>query len=303
MNKFQYILTDRSMTVLIDGIPHHVTRPEAGGDKSRWEAVKSALTDPDTTNEEMLALVKPEVAVQAGIAGVDEVELVQGQLFYNGEPVHSALGDRIVDIVEQGLPVGPWVAFAKNVYTNPAEFSRDELYLFLEKADLPITEDGCFLAYKNVTDDYRDIRTNKFDNSIGAVVEMPRYMVDQNRNNTCAAGLHFASKDYLPHYRSGGSRTMVVKINPADVVSIPNDYSNTKGRTWRYEVVGEIPFEKVEAMSWPAIWDDADFDDDDWYDAYDVDDVDDVSDNSITEVGPFDTGNPIANGFLRWFRK
>jgi hypothetical protein len=96
---------------------------------------------------------------------------------------------------------------------------------------------------------------------------------------------------------------MVVKINPADVVSIPNDYSNTKGRTWRYEVVGEIPFEKVEAMSWPAIWDDADFDDDDWYDAYDVDDVDDVSDNSITEVGPFDTGNPIANGFLRWFRK
>jgi hypothetical protein len=32
---------------------------------------------------------------------------------------------------------------------------------------------------------------------------------------------------------------MILKINPADVVSIPSDYNNTKGRTCRYEVVGE----------------------------------------------------------------
>lgn len=303
MNKFQYILTDRSMTVLIDGLPYHVTRPEAGGDSKRWQAVKDALLDPATTNDQMLALIKPEVAVQAGIAGVDEIELVGGQLFYNGKPVHSALADRIVDIVEQGLPVEPWVAFAKNVYANPADFSREELYLFLEKADLPITEDGCFLAYKNVSEDYRDIRTGTFDNSIGAVCEMPRYMVDQNRNNTCAAGLHFASKDYLPYYRSGGSRTMVVKINPADVVSIPNDYSNTKGRTWRYEVVGEIPFEKVESISWPAIFDD-NFEDDDWYDM--LDEYDDIDTDDVDPIKSFDSSsniNPIAAGFLNWFKR
>ena len=301
MNKFQYILTDRSMTVLIDGMPHHVTRPEAGGDQSRWEAVKSALIDPATTTDEMLALVKPEVAVQQGIADVGEVELLNGQLFYNGEPVHNALASRIVDIVEQGLPVAPWVAFAKNVYANPADFSREELYLFLEKADLPITEDGCFLAYKNVTDDYKDIRTNTFDNSIGSICEMPRYMVDQNRNNTCAAGLHFASKDYLPYYRSGGARTMVVKINPADVVSIPSDYENTKGRTWRYEVVGEIPFEKIETFSWPAIVDD----DDDWdwdTDPWDGYEDDEMEDHTPDVPSTIPSGNPIANGFLRWFK-
>jgi hypothetical protein len=33
---------------------------------------------------------------------------------------------------------------------------------------------------------------------------------------------------------------MLVKINPADVVSIPSDYNNAKGRTWKYEVVGEV---------------------------------------------------------------
>jgi hypothetical protein len=32
---------------------------------------------------------------------------------------------------------------------------------------------------------------------------------------------------------------MILKINPKDVVSIPADYNNTKGRCCRYEVVAE----------------------------------------------------------------
>jgi hypothetical protein len=32
---------------------------------------------------------------------------------------------------------------------------------------------------------------------------------------------------------------MIVKINPRDVVAIPADYDNTKGRTCRYEVIAE----------------------------------------------------------------
>jgi hypothetical protein len=32
---------------------------------------------------------------------------------------------------------------------------------------------------------------------------------------------------------------MIVKINPKDVVAIPADYNNTKGRTCKYEVVAE----------------------------------------------------------------
>ena len=33
---------------------------------------------------------------------------------------------------------------------------------------------------------------------------------------------------------------MIVKISPADVVSIPSDYNNAKGRACKYEVIGEI---------------------------------------------------------------
>jgi hypothetical protein len=96
---------------------------------------------------------------------------------------------------------------------------------------------------------------------------MPREQVDKDRNNTCSVGLHFCSKDYLSSYGGASGHTMIVKINPADVVSIPSDYDNTKGRTWKYEVVGEIPFEGVHKYNWSAIVDEewlCDVDDEDW---------------------------------------
>ena len=73
---------------------------------------------------------------------------------------------------------------------------------------------------------------------------MERYNVDDNKDNTCSTGLHFCSKDYLNSF--GGERTVIVKINPRDVVSIPSDYNATKGRACRYEVVGEIDQDKAD---------------------------------------------------------
>jgi hypothetical protein len=53
-----------------------------------------------------------------------------------------------------------------------------ELYGFLEKGNLPITNDGHFLAYKKVRKDYKDCHSGTMDNSIGQVVEMERNQVD-----------------------------------------------------------------------------------------------------------------------------
>ena len=44
----------------------------------------------------------------------------------------------------------------------------------------------------------------------------------------------------------GGERIVIVKINPRDVVSIPTDYNDSKGRACRYEVVDEIDKEKAD---------------------------------------------------------
>jgi hypothetical protein len=117
----------------------------------------------------------------------------------------------------------------------------------LEKNSLPITPDGCFLAYKRVRENYMDCHTGTMDNSVGRVVEMERNMVDDNRNNTCSSGLHFCSHSYLSSF--GGERTVIVKIDPADVVSIPSDYNDAKGRACRYTVIGEVgrnPEDKAE---------------------------------------------------------
>jgi hypothetical protein len=114
----------------------------------------------------------------------------------------------------------------------------NELYGFLEKNNLPITPDGHFLAYKKVRQNYLDVHSGTMDNSVGKVVEMERFKVDDKAENTCSSGLHFCSQSYLNHF--GGERVVIVKINPKDVVSIPTDYDFSKGRACRYEVIGEV---------------------------------------------------------------
>ncbi len=110
------------------------------------------------------------------------------------------------------------------------------LYRFLEHNGHPLTEDGCFIAYRGVTDDFRDCRTRSIDNSVGSVVEMPREQVDDNPNNTCSYGLHVACFNYAEGF---GPKLIEVKVNPKDVVCVPEDYEGTKMRVCRYEVVNE----------------------------------------------------------------
>ena len=136
-----------------------------------------------------------------------------------------------------------WLMFVENLYKNPEERARKELVEFLEKAEtanyqVPLTDDGCFLAYKAVNGNYTDCHTGKVDNSVGQTPMMPRKAVDPNRNNQCSYGYHFCSLGYLANFY--GNKIMAVKVNPKDVVAIPEDYNYTKGRTWKYEVVYEV---------------------------------------------------------------
>lgn len=303
--RYPATISDRTLTVMIDFELYHVPRPAEGEDTGQWDRVKAAIDDPNTTDEQMLALVKPAVAIQRGLtnpesvaAAAGAVTLEGGVLRYNGVEVHTVLTDRILDIVRQGFDIEPWIRFADNLFANPAPFSIDELYLFLEHGDLPITDDGCFLAYKNVRANFTDIHSGQFDNSVGQICEMERSEVDPNRNRTCSSGLHFCSKAYLPSFSHGGSggHTMIVKINPADVVSIPSDYKNTKGRAWRYEVVGEIPETKAKTYEWPAVVEEdftADVEDERW----------DYEEPEPETPAPAVEYNPSGSRFKRWLRR
>lgn len=130
--------------------------------------------------------------------------------------------------------------FLKNTLENPYINAAEELYDYCKALDFEITDDGCFLAYKKVNNDFtsvhRNIKNESILHTIGTYVEETD--IDTNRHNVCSKGLHFCSKEYLKSF--AGSRTIVVKVNPKDVVAIPTDYNFSKGRCTKYYVVGEL---------------------------------------------------------------
>ena len=176
------------------------------------------------------------------------VRLVDGEVTYSykgsaEKVLHNAMTERIILMAQDGYDVTPLVNFMSNLMSNPSKTAIDEAYLFLEATGLPITSDGHFIAYKIVRDDYSSIHDPEFMNEVGTVVEMPRNEVCDDRLTTCSYGLHFCSKEYLTAYGSSNrasDRLVLVKINPADIVSIPFDYNNAKGRASKYLIWKDI---------------------------------------------------------------
>jgi hypothetical protein len=295
------LITDRSLTFYVGSTPYTLDR-----DAETFAEVRDELNKMDPDVNRLIELVDVTRKVKAELEAAAKnnkfatnyltkgvIEVTRSGVTFNGEPIHNVLTKRLMDVMKSGLRLGPWIQFAENVYQNPAEYAREELYEWLEKSDLPITDDGCFLAYKIVRSDYKDIYSGKFDNSPGRVVQLSagRQAVDPERHNTCSYGLHFCSKGYLPHYSGygAGNRILLVKINPADVVSIPSDYNNAKGRTWRYEVLADVTADQftIENQTWEPVYnvsDDYDEADDDWDSLEDEYEEESERDERISEL-------------------
>ncbi len=227
-----FIITNHGVTVYLDGEQQTIDETHPN-----FDAVVLAVAEQDV--DEIRALINISLAITRW--GDGYVTVIDGEVFYGDEPVNNVITARILELMANGFEPSSLAAFLSNVLENSSYTAVQELYLFLEHNDIVITEDGHFLAYKRVRNNYTDLHSGKFDNSVGASPSMPRNEVDDNRKATCSRGLHFCAKHYLPSFGGhGGNRVVVVKVNPADVVSIPSDYNNAKGRTWTYKVVGEV---------------------------------------------------------------
>lgn len=230
----------------------HLTLVFADGDSAtvynsdnNYAAVCAAVKNKDWEAAKVLA--SPAVAIKQSFKDVDKIAIEGGFVTYDNIPLHSTLSDRMLDMHNNGFDILPMALFLENLMQNPSYRAVNELYDFLEASDLPITEDGHFLAYKRVSGEFKDIYTGKIDHSPETVVEMPRNRVNEDKNRTCSDGLHFCSHEYLPYYGSSGmsNKIVMVKINPADVVSIPSDYNNAKGRCCKYYVVKELETDDI----------------------------------------------------------
>lgn len=220
-----------SLTVYVDGKSHTLSS-SAGNFEMILTALKNGNDD-----EVRKSLNFKEVIADFSHG---QISLYGDELHFDGEPLHNAISSRIIELYREGFDIKPMSLFLENLMKNPSKDTIKELYGFLEFSDLPITDDGHFLAYRVVRHDYKDKHSGTMDNSIGQTVRMKREDCDSNRSRTCSRGLHFCSKDYVSHFYDTGDHLLIVKINPKDVVSIPNDYNNTKGRCCEFYVQEEI---------------------------------------------------------------
>jgi len=236
-----YLLQGKNIILVIDGKSHTISRDTHIAYVKIVDALKAQ--DWDALRD----LVEPKKAIVN--FGKGFVSINDNKVMWKGKPFHNALANRMIEMFQDGFPIDPMVRFMENLMQNPSKRSVDQVYGFLEKNKLPITEDGYFLAYKKVRTDYKDIHSGTISNHIGAVVEMDRNLVDDNPDSHCSVGLHFCSESYLGHFGGGGDPVMILKINPADVVSIPTDYNGAKGRCCKYEVVGQVNGNPAEAFA------------------------------------------------------
>ena len=252
-----FIITNSGATIAYKGRVYNVATGSAN-----YGAVVDAIKS-GAPADEVIRLASAKEAIAAFTAGTS-IQIVGDQVMYNGAPINNVVANKIREFMAEGFDAQPLVNFLERLMKNPSRTAIDELYLFMEAGRIPLTPDGYLLAYKRVENDYYDCHSRTMlnkpyhlltpedkalfpyekqgvkaeikDNQV--VLSMARNSVDDRRDNTCSYGLHFCSLDYLQHFAAG--RTVVVKIDPADVVSIPSDYNNTKGRTCSYIVLEEL---------------------------------------------------------------
>jgi len=247
------------ITVVLDGERHSINAGNGLFSKA-LEAYK--VNDWDA----FIACVNPTIRLKSLYASYEGIEVKDGNLYVFGDPVHSTLATRVLSFLEAGLDCVHLFKFILKLNLNPSKRAVDELYTFLEHRALPITDNGNFLAYKAVREDYTDKYTGKFLNTIDAVLEMPRNKVDDDKNVGCSYGFHAGTVEYAKDFMGREGHLMIVEINPADVVSIPTDCQFQKLRTSKYKVVGEYEIDLTDPLYASRFETDQDDDVDLWSD-------------------------------------
>lgn len=253
-----YLYTGNSLTVMgLDGSPNMIESSHPYFGKVVDLVIHQGSQDIDT----ILSLMSPAARLRQ-IADGAEVTLKHIDKNYKivVDPDNSAvqftvngyefnipndLRFEILRVADDNGDITPFSKFLGKLADNPDKDVHSQLFGFIQACGMTLAEDGDFLAYKRVRSDFKDIYSGTMDNSPGKVVEEERFYCEKDPNKTCAKGLHFAAWDYLDSYASAVSnKTVLVKINPTDVVSIPNDYRDMKGRACKYLILREVERDK-----------------------------------------------------------
>jgi hypothetical protein len=243
----KYILNSHGITFFHNGKPINVNKQEL-----RYAKILKAFDLPESQQTQAIVAILDEPktilkeAEKSGFSFGDDGVRIDGEL------LPQVLSDKIESLKSEGLPITLLLNFWRNLRLNPSSSSVTELYDFLSYKELPITEDGCFLAYRGLQENFYSVhgntktkvlkgKVNSFGqiyNGVDEEILVERNQVDDNRDNGCSFGIHAGSYEYAKSWSRG--KVVVVKINPKDVVSVPTDSNCQKLRCCGYKIISEV---------------------------------------------------------------
>lgn len=255
-----YVTTGTKWTFYVNGKPTVITEDDIRYD----EIIAATMAGDNDKLEELLKTSTKDIIsnqIITEITNFGDLKFtnmtyengdITTEILYKGRILPTILGDKLISLWKDGCTdFAHYFAFIDNLLANPSDRAREELYSFLEAANLPISQNGTFIAYKGLRDDMTSVHGNtnttvlsgerlddgRIKNNVGDIIQVRVEDVDPNRNNYCSCGLHVGSYSYA----SGFASTVIsVEVNPADVVSVPSDCGCQKCRVSKYKVLAKV---------------------------------------------------------------
>jgi len=240
-----HFLINASLVVI--AIPsHEITLtfyPNSPNFKDAVAVAKQYLDKPNLTEaqiQDVIALQNIKRKINQWSNG--KLKIVGDAAVYNEEPLPESLEHFILTAfsTENDFDnfVKPWELFLDKLAEVQSMEVYENIHNFLVHSDLKINENGDVVAYKAVTEDFKDIYTGKIDNSVGSIIKEDRRKISSDANSTCSFGLHACSMNYLreSRYAPFGSKMIEISVDVRNIVCVPNDYKGTKIRVCEYKV-------------------------------------------------------------------
>lgn len=194
--------------------------------KQEWDKIPELVSIRNTIKKKIKDAKRDDMIIDGDVIVFKDIRLP------------ADLSTYVINIIRDHGDIKPMVQFMEKLVKNPDKRIIEQLFGFITYGKNPLTADGNFLAYKRVNQNYTSVHDSRTVNKVGSTISMDRARCNSNPNETCSTGLHFCSREYLGNFC--GNKILVVEINPMNVVSIPTDYNNTKGRACSYKIIGEL---------------------------------------------------------------
>lgn len=247
MNVVTATKSNNTITVLVND--NGVVKPiPATSDHPKWPEIVSAWTA--GRFEELLDLLSLKRVVERWSKG--GLSVTEQGVFYRDQQLVGVDVDRIMGYLREKISYDSLANYMVRKLANPSRRAINEMYSFLEHKEMPLTPDGTIMAYKGVQKDFFSVssgseplisgRRNEVGQiffGVGEVIEMDRSYVDDDFRKHCSNGLHVGSLAYARDWaHTHDGIIIVVEVDPAGVVSVPEDCNCSKLRCAKCKVLG-----------------------------------------------------------------